>query len=247
MISIVICSINTAKFAAIQRHYAKVMGDEPYEIIGIHDATGLCEGYNRGLAQSAGEIVAFSHDDIEFLGSDVPQKIKNHLAKFDGIGVAGTDKLTGPIWADAGPPHLFGQVLHKVENGYRLGIYGVHRAAIGDMQAMDGLFLAFRREVIEKVGWDAEVFDGFHHYDLDCTFRAYQMGYQLAVVCDLPVFHDSGGAYDEKWQRSARAFTRKHEGKLAKRQPYRTSISAVDVRTKQEALAVMSPSYLFQP
>jgi hypothetical protein len=35
------------------------------EIIGIHDARSLADGYNRGIAQSRGEHIILSHDDIE--------------------------------------------------------------------------------------------------------------------------------------------------------------------------------------
>jgi len=246
MISIVICSIDAKKFDAMERHYAKVMGEEPYEIIRIPDAASMCEGYNRGLAESKGEIVIFSHDDIEFLGPDVPSRIKRHLEQFDGIGIAGTLRMSGATWGASGPPYLIGQVLHRIENGYRVCIYGAHRAAIGGIHAMDGLFLAFRREVIEKVGWDAETFDGFHHYDVDCTFRAFQMGYKLAVVSDLPIYHASEGSYDENWQRYAHIFMQKHAAKLGKRQPYPHCFSWIDVRTKQEAVEVMSPPYLVE-
>ena len=52
MISIVICSIDADKFAAVRETYAGHMGATPYEIVGIHDAKSLCEGYNRGLRRA---------------------------------------------------------------------------------------------------------------------------------------------------------------------------------------------------
>lgn len=244
MISIVICSIDPRKFAAIERHYASVMGAEPFEIVGIHDATSMGQGYNLGLSRSRGEIVAFSHDDIEFLGPSVPERLKRHLDEIDVVGLAGTDRLVGPSWVAAGPPHLFGQVAHRIENGYGVCIYGVHRRLAVGMQAMDGLFLAFRRPAIEAVGWDASTFDGFHLYDLDSTFRAHLRGFRLGVASDLPVLHASGGRRDESLERLARAFMRKHGDALGKPQPYWHQFAAIHVRTKQEALDVMTPAYL---
>ena len=67
MISVVRCSIDPVRAAAIERHYERLLGDEPYEIVAVRDARSLAEGYNRGVARSSGDIVILSHDDIEFL------------------------------------------------------------------------------------------------------------------------------------------------------------------------------------
>lgn len=48
MISVVVCSVDDAKFAAVSASYASGMGAEPYEVIRISDARSLSEGYNRG-------------------------------------------------------------------------------------------------------------------------------------------------------------------------------------------------------
>jgi hypothetical protein len=67
MISVVFCSIDSVLTESIERHYRTLLGDEPHEVIAIRDARSLAEGYNRGLDRSSGDIVIFSHDDIEFL------------------------------------------------------------------------------------------------------------------------------------------------------------------------------------
>ena len=48
MISFVICSIDAGKFNAMKQNIAQAMDPAPYEIVGVHDAKSLCEGYNRG-------------------------------------------------------------------------------------------------------------------------------------------------------------------------------------------------------
>jgi len=62
MISVVCCSIDPVRAAAIERHYERLL-----EIVAVGDARSLAEGYNRGVARSSGDIVILSHDDIEFL------------------------------------------------------------------------------------------------------------------------------------------------------------------------------------
>src|SRR3989344_9511889 len=102
MISIIICSIDDSKFKAVTDNYSKLLAGEEFEIIGIHDAKSLGEGYNRGIRLSCGSILVFSHDDIEILSPDFKYKLMRYLAKYDIIGVAGTTPLIGGNWVGAG-------------------------------------------------------------------------------------------------------------------------------------------------
>jgi len=47
MISVVCCSIDPVRAAAIERHYERLLGDEPYEIVAVRDARSLAEGDGR--------------------------------------------------------------------------------------------------------------------------------------------------------------------------------------------------------
>jgi GT2 family glycosyltransferase len=243
MISIVICSINPVRFANVCANYRELMGSEPFEIVGIHDAKGICEGYNRGLAKCRGDIVIFSHDDIEILTPEFTERLKRHLLRFDVIGVAGTLRLVGAGWYNAGPPYALGQIVHPVANQYQISFYGAFRQVMGDVQAMDGLFLAFRREVIMRVGWDEKAFPGFHIYDVDCTYRAYRMGYRLAVAVDLPMLHMSGGNFDTTWQDQAQVFMQKHGATLATLPRRAVRTCAVQLDSKAETVALMKMYY----
>jgi GT2 family glycosyltransferase len=242
MISIVICSNNPARLGAVTEQYRNVMpAGETFEIVPIRDAKGLCEGYNRGLAASRGDIVVFSHDDIEIWTPDFAPRLRSHLSRFDGVGVAGTSLLWGPSWYDSGPMHSFGRVAHLLnDGGYFITLYGIQHRVVGGMQAMDGVFLAFRREVIEKVGWDAQTYTGFHLYDTDCTYRAYRMGYNLAVAVDLPIMHISHGVTDSSWEKFARIFLTRHAPTLGSLSRREFQHAAVRVATKAEAIQIMN-------
>ena len=249
MISVIICSVSGTKFAAMSAHFRELFGDEPHEIIGVHDATSMCQGYNRGFAQSKGEIVVFAHDDIEILSRDFAQCVKTHMEKWDVIGVAGTDRLVGANWAMAGPPYLFGQVAQLGEPGrgpkggpdILVGIFGVHRRVVGGIQGMDGLFLAFRREAVEKLGgWDEKTFTGWHGYDVDMVFRAQLAGLRVAVVNDVAILHASEGDFGKAWQESAQLFLRKHAANLPLWRARWGRTAGVGVQTREEALEVMT-------
>ncbi|MBZ0250930.1 MAG: glycosyltransferase family protein, partial [Burkholderiales bacterium] len=65
LVSVVTCSIDAAKYGRVKASFARAFGEDPWELVGIHDAKSLCEGYARGFAQARGDLVVFSHDDIE--------------------------------------------------------------------------------------------------------------------------------------------------------------------------------------
>jgi tetratricopeptide (TPR) repeat protein len=215
-ISVVICSIDPVKFAAVSANFAALLAGSDYELIGVHDAESLCEGYNRGFRQSTGEIVVFCHDDIEILAPDFETRLRERLARFDVIGVAGATLMAGATWMHAGWPHQHGQVSHRIADPpcYRADVYGMEHAVIAPAQALDGLFIAARRSVAAAIGFDEAVFDGFHLYDMDFTFSAWRAGYQLAVCTDFCVIHNSMGRMDERWREHAARFLGKHHDVL---------------------------------
>jgi hypothetical protein len=211
-VSVIICSIKPERFARVCAHYHALFADVPHEIVGIHDASSLCEGYNRGAQRAIGDILVFSHDDIEIVTPDFAVKLLSYLDCFDLIGAAGTTQLVGPAWVYSGWPHIHGQVaFHNTVTGKLIvQCYGLNGTCTPNVQAMDGVFLATRREVFERVCFDQFNFDGWHLYDVDFTFSAYLAGYRTAVCHDICLIHDSRGDWGEDWQHYAHAFMGKH-------------------------------------
>jgi GT2 family glycosyltransferase len=244
MLSVIVCSADPAKAAASAAHYHRLLGAEPHEVIGIPDARSLAEGYNRGVARSRGELLVFSHDDVEVLTPDLVPRLVSHLAAHDVVGMAGTTRLIDGNWVSAGPPHIFGQVAHPAPSGkgYVVCLYGAPTLRAEPVQALDGLFLACRREVFASLCFDEQTFDGFHCYDSDFTFAAYLAGFRLAVCNDIALLHASGGTYDKKWEYAMRLFANKYRDRLppAQRRPFQ--FATVQVQTRQEVLEVMGLS-----
>jgi len=221
MLSFVVCSIDDGKFAAVSASIAAAAGGDPFEIVGIHDARSLCEGWNRGLARSHGDPVVFCHDDILLFAPGLPGCLARHLAHFDVVGIAGTDRCAGMEWSNAGTLHAYGAVMHGREGAAEFHFYGagadpgVDADAVGGIQAMDGVFLATRRSTALAVGFDEAAFDGWHGYDADFTFRAYLAGLRLAVALDVPILHRSRGRPDPGLMRYHERFAAKFAGRLA--------------------------------
>ena len=209
-VSAVVCSIDPQKAKRIREHYQTLFGGRSFEIVQIDDARSLSEGYNRGFAKTSGDIVIFSHDDIEVAAPDFAARLLRHLSTHDVVGVAGTSRLIGANWNSAGWPWLHGCVAHDEQggNGFFFHCFGPPPGAA--VQAVDGLFIAAKREVCEAIPFDATTFDGFHLYDLDFSYRAFLAGFRIAIAWDVPIIHASSGHLDAAWQQYAQKFLAKH-------------------------------------
>jgi len=239
-LSIVVCSVDDRRFTQCRANWRERLGDRRYELIRIADAKSLAEGYNRGLKRSRGDLLVFCHDDIEILQQDIYTRIVDHLASADLVGVAGTSRLRDGNWAAAGQPNIHGQVVQPTPaGGLTLDVFGlVGRPTGKPIQALDGVWLAVRRNVVESLRFDAERFDGFHLYDIDFTYRAYLAGYRLAVCHDILIYHQSLGQRDEAWQRYLNVFQRKYAEQLSREPVGEQYCMQYSVHDKAEALAL---------
>jgi Flp pilus assembly protein TadD len=216
-ISVVSCSIKPDRFAALRETYARVLSGLDHEVIGIHDARSLCEGYNRGLAQARGDIVIFSHDDIEIAEPAFADRLLAALDRFDLVGVAGSTRCSGELWGHAGPPHLAGRITQYDAEAatWSMHAFGGHWPHTPDIQCLDGVFLACRRSLLDRVRFDEATFDDFHLYDLDFSYAAHLAGFRVGVASDLGLIHWSHGRLDASWRAQADRFLAKYRGRLA--------------------------------
>ncbi len=155
-----------------------------------------------GSRQSRGERIILSHDDIEILTPDFAERVERHLERFDLIGVAGTTRLVTGKWELAGDPYAFVLISapDRESGRYETVLRGGGPLVVPGIQALDGVFMAMRRAVAVSIPFDEAVFDHFHLYDLDFSFRAYQAGFALAVCRDLVLIHQSMGRFDAVWR-----------------------------------------------
>jgi len=221
MISIIICSVTAHKFALVTANFKAVLGTVPYEVIGIHDAKSLSEGYNRGIARSRGDIVIFCHDDIEILTPAFYQLLCKYLETYDVVGCAGTDRLIESAWFGAGDPFIHGAVAYPAIDAwpcdrYHVQIWGdLKLLEVPEIQALDGFFFAVKRAVLDHVKFDEVNFDGFHVYDTDFTFAAYLSGFRLAVCKDILIAHQSYGNFNAEYQTYRARFAEKYRDRLS--------------------------------
>lgn len=239
-LSFVVCSIDEARFARLRSNLETCLAGHDWELIRIADARSLAEGYNRGLARSRGDFVVFCHDDIELLQPDAAARLLAALRTCDVVGVAGSTRLRDSHWISAGTPHIHGQVVQPEPDGsYVLNVFCRHAMVpeAGNIQALDGLFIAARRGVAEALRFDAVNFDGFHLYDLDFSFRAHRAGYRVGVCHDLLIYHQSTGNKDEVWRRYGRHFEDCFAGRLSTEAGAPAAVYQLRLADKSQAAA----------
>ena len=206
-VSVVVCSIDDDKFRRVSALYRRLLVGVDHQLLGIHDAKSLAEAYNRALRQARGEVLIFSHDDVDILAVDFAARLAAALERFDVVGVAGATRAAGPAWSWAGHPHVHGWVTHRPHGAaaWRVSISSPW-PVVGGMQSLDGVFLAGWRRAFEAVSFDAATFDGFHGYDVDFSLRAARAGWRLGVCGELMLVHQSEGRYGAEWNRYAERF-----------------------------------------
>lgn len=244
MISIIVCSIDGIKFRALAEMCARLIAPMTFELIRIHNARSMSEGYNRGIAASRGEILIFCHEDLEILSPDFLPRLQRHLERYDLIGLAGASRVCGTTWNAAGPPYTFGQVSYPEPNGrITVMIYGAPAPVVGNIQVMDGLFLAMNRPVVEKLRFD-ESFDGFHFYDLDFTLAAFKAGFKLAVANDIHALHQSAGKFSgPQWEMAAARFKAKWGAHFHPMTARAFGTAGVMVGSRAEVMEIAQPKY----
>jgi GT2 family glycosyltransferase len=244
MISIIICTTNDAKYRACEQMYGGLFPSGSMELIRIADAKSLAEGYNRGARAARGEHLLFVHDDVEILSPDLQERLQAHLEQFDVVGLAGTSWVMHPIWFAAGPPFIHGQVAHPTgEGGFRVDIYSADSRVFEPIEALDGLFMAMRREVALKIGFDEVTYDGFHLYDLDFTYRVHLAGLKQAVVCDIHALHHSMGHYQVEWNEYAKLFHAKYSPRYGPGSVREFAWGWVLAANREAIAAAMTPKF----
>jgi tetratricopeptide (TPR) repeat protein len=244
-ISVISCSRNDDQGRRIKEHYEAVLAGHDFEMVQIYDARSLCEGYNRGFARARGDVLIFSHDDIEILSADFADHLLRHLSTNDVLGIAGTSRLIGPSWTAAGWPQTHGCIVHEHLDGSGFDFECYGPASNGSIQGVDGVFMAANRNVCEAIRFDDATFDGFHFYDLDFCYRAFLQGFRIAVPWDLLIAHRvrpdhpvNWGKYPAEWEKYIPAFMAKHGSRFdAAAGPSNKRWPAVHFASKAQVIA----------
>jgi len=90
-ISVIVCTTDLAranKAKSIEEHYEQLLRDVTHEIVLVQNPQSMAAGYNEGIKRSNGDVLFFSHDDVEFLNERFVRNVADMLDFADVIGVA---------------------------------------------------------------------------------------------------------------------------------------------------------------
>ncbi|MBP8132670.1 MAG: glycosyltransferase [Zoogloea sp.] len=248
-ISFVICSIDNTKYAYVSARLDAIC-TAPHEIIRIDDARSLSEGYTRGIAKARFDTVVLCHDDIDLLcDTALTDILHSALHEFDVVGVAGPRVLKSAFWLNGGPANTVGLVVHgpvgKPDAPFVVNYYDCSDATRIPVQALDGVFIAAKKRVFDSVCFDADLFDGFHLYDIDFSYRCHLAGLRVGVAKDLALVHASPGNFGETWLRYEKRFREKYPALAPARLSPRQAPAAVYAASLAEAaLVCLAPDTL---
>lgn len=182
------------------------------------NGAGLPSIYNTAISESADRdlILLFVHDDVHLCDFHWADRLREGLASFDIVGLAGNRRRIArqPGWGfmderltpDA-RENLSGIVGHG--QGFpseTIDEFGPTGQAVA---LLDGLFLAVKSETLRarSLRFD-ERFD-FHFYDLDFCRQAERAGLTMGTW-PISVVHESRGSYaGESWRRGYERYLEK--------------------------------------
>ena len=177
----------------------------------------IFEAYEKGLnlcKANPKDIIIFCHDDL-ILKSTEAQFIaaigKCAYKKVGIVGPAGTTFLDkDAVWWNHDKWHAGyhrGVVAHH--NAENDSVHSTNYGPHGQVVALDGLFLAARKEVWEEVGLQKpSYFEGqWDFYDIHYTTKSHILGYKNYTI-PLNIVHYSGGDLvgRDSWHKNRMSF-----------------------------------------
>lgn len=205
MLSILICSRTPHVSEALKKNLQERTGI-PYELIVVDESIhrgSIFRAYNYGIDHANYDLLCFMHDDILFHTPDWGKILAEHLSSpsIGFIGVAG-GTLVPRVPAQWSFGKHFGRILQYDKKKGRSVLLDStdfkdeHSQAV---VAMDGVFLACRKDVAKKIRFDEQTFHGFHCYDIDICLQAHQLGFENRVVNNILLEHFSRGKLNRQW------------------------------------------------
>ncbi|MEX3691721.1 tetratricopeptide repeat protein [Paraburkholderia sp. BR14263] len=168
-----------------------------------NNTRGLSSIYNTAIeeAKQRPAILVFIHDDVWLNDFFWTERIRESLARFEVVGLAGNLRRVPrqPAWAFATPDlqwderkYLSGTVGHGT--GFPCNIASTFGPSGQECKLLDGLLLIADSDTLVKSGLRFDEQFKFHFYDMDFCRQAELKGLRMGTW-PLSVVHESGGAF----------------------------------------------------
>jgi Glycosyltransferase like family len=168
-----------------------------------NNTRGLSSIYNTAIeeAKQRPAILVFIHDDVWLNDFFWTERIRESLARFEVVGLAGNLRRVPrqPAWPFATPDlqwdehkYLSGTVGHG--KGFPCNIASTFGPSGQECKLLDGLLLIADSDTLVKSGLRFDEQFKFHFYDMDFCRQAELKGLRMGTW-PLSVVHESGGAF----------------------------------------------------
>lgn len=161
--------------------------------------------------------LVFVHDDVIIEAPEALERQLNTLGNnFDVIGCAGARDFTlkePALWHLMSDKTQYrGAVAHLHDDGRKfMTSFGVYPDRV---ILIDGVFIAAKTKVFDKVRFDTNNPAGFHFYDLDFSLACHKAGFKIGVG-DITITHASPGLkhITDDWKQGQGWFLKKWKSK----------------------------------
>jgi hypothetical protein len=205
MISIIICSIKEHLFDRLKSSIIETIGDVDHEFIRIDNSIEklpITKAYNRGASIAKYKNLLFVHEDVLIHTKNWGQVLLRELNIPDTgiIGIAGSSYVPNAPCGYTNPVRDYN--FHYLLQGTKTGslLYNKIPESNTSIKAIDGVFMAIRKDVFEKFKFNEEL-PGFHGYDLDLSLRV-SITLKNRICEKILIEHRSQGTPNEEYHRN---------------------------------------------
>ncbi|MDD3154544.1 MAG: glycosyltransferase [Victivallaceae bacterium] len=210
MIEVIVCSNDPAAAAALERNVRSTIGMDDF-VFSVMDASSghmdLFTAYDRGIRRSRAEWIVCCHQDILFHTQNWGPVLIGHFAedlRLGAIGVAGGSSHPRAPGGWMSAPPVCRRLTHLIQHDGSGRVFmdcagGEDGRGLHPVATLDGVLLAFRREVFDECSFAASGLRGFHGYDLDISLQLYRRHWRLAVTSKILIEHFSPGRCDLRY------------------------------------------------
>ncbi len=198
----------------------------PYEIIAVDNSKGkmgLCEVYNKGVAEARYDFICFAHEDILLKTKHWGRKVMDIFEADHAIGIigvaGGSYKPFAPsTWSFPGAVKETGYInvlqgSKKSGNMIRKVIQNPRNEKLSQVVTIDGLWFCTKKSIALELPFDEINFRGFHCYDVDFSLSVFQK-YKVVVTFEIMIEHFSEGNYDQTWIEEVLKYHKKWNDRL---------------------------------
>jgi GT2 family glycosyltransferase len=191
MIGIACCINNDAQYGElVAPRLLQQSGNRELVVVELRDQTDIHTAYNQArevFLDASVEFAVFMHQDVELRSNAIFDRVAGVLSDsaIGVVGPIGASRVSSLRWWEG---EMRGRV---TDTNFDLATAD----PFGDVEALDGMFLAVSRDALERMSFDPG-YGGFHGYDVDLCFSARAAGFRV-VTADLPMHHHTKGGYGD--------------------------------------------------